>query len=116
MFGKIKGGSSLTTSFFNIKRNINPTKLFLILVYTSPQRIERFQEKGYEVSNIDVTFICEVPKINQYRAEMEKKLSEILKIELNRINIKATTSEGLGFTGRKEGIACLTTLGLISKC
>ena len=74
------------------------------------------KDKGYEISNIDVTFICEIPKINQYRNAMEKKLAEILNIELNRINIKATTSEGLGFTGRKEGIACLTTLGLISKC
>ncbi|MGB0635623.1 MAG: 2-C-methyl-D-erythritol 2,4-cyclodiphosphate synthase [Paracoccaceae bacterium] len=72
--------------------------------------------QGYDISNIDITFICEVPKISQYKAPMEKKLSEILEIELSRINIKATTSEGLGFTGRKEGIACLTTLGLISKC
>ena len=74
------------------------------------------QNKGYIISNIDVTFICEVPKINRYRDQMKKKLAGILNIELNRINIRATTSEGLGFTGRKEGIACLTTVGLISKC
>ena len=74
------------------------------------------QEKGYIISNIDVTFISEVPKINRYSDQIKKKLAGILNIELNRINIKATTSEGLGFTGRKEGIACLTTVGLISKC
>ena len=55
--------------------------------------------------NIDSIVICEKPKVLPYVAEMKRNLSEILQIDIARINIKGTTTEKLGFTGRKEGIA-----------
>lgn len=60
---------------------------------------------GFRVSNIDVTIICEHPKIAPYAKTMTEQMAEIMEISESRISIKATTSEGLGFTGRKEGIA-----------
>ena len=66
---------------------------------------------GVEILNADITLICEQPKIGPYRLEMVEKISNILNISSSRISIKATTTEQLGFTGRKEGIAaqaCIT--------
>ncbi len=60
---------------------------------------------GGKISNIDLTIICEVPKIGPHRDAMKKRIAEILDIEESRISIKGTTTEKLGFTGRKEGIA-----------
>jgi len=57
------------------------------------------------INNIDLTLICEEPKIGPHAHEMRKRVASILKVKENAINIKATTSEQLGFTGRKEGIA-----------
>jgi 2-C-methyl-D-erythritol 4-phosphate cytidylyltransferase / 2-C-methyl-D-erythritol 2,4-cyclodiphosphate synthase len=57
------------------------------------------------VLNADITIICENPKIGPYRAKMQAKVAEILGIDVDRVNVKATTTEGLGFTGRGEGIA-----------
>lgn len=63
------------------------------------------REKGYGISNIDATVICERPKISPYVEEMIENIAHALKINNDRINIKGTTTEKLGFTGRKEGIA-----------
>lgn len=63
------------------------------------------REKGYGISNIDATVICERPKISPYVEEMIENIAKALKIDSDRINIKGTTTEKLGFTGRKEGIA-----------
>jgi 2-C-methyl-D-erythritol 4-phosphate cytidylyltransferase/2-C-methyl-D-erythritol 2,4-cyclodiphosphate synthase len=60
---------------------------------------------GGEIVHLDVTVICERPKIGPYRAAMATRTAEILGIEEHRVSIKATTTEGLGFTGRREGIA-----------
>ena len=62
------------------------------------------EKKGY-IGNIDLTIICEVPKIQPFSLKMRQKISTILNIDIDKISIKATTSESLGFTGRKEGIA-----------
>ena len=67
---------------------------------------------GYKIMNIDTTFICEQPKISSYNIQMKTNVATTLKIDLERISIKATTTEKLGFCGREEGIACLTTVGL----
>ena len=61
--------------------------------------------KGGVLINIDVTLICEQPKIKPHRQAMREKLAEILALPLDRISVKATTTEGMGFTGRREGIA-----------
>ncbi len=58
-----------------------------------------------DIVNIDVTVICEAPKIGPYRGEMEKRIAQIVGADESRINVKATTTEQLGFTGRREGIA-----------
>lgn len=62
-------------------------------------------ENLYSIGNVDVTVIAQAPKIASYIDEMRSNLSEALKLEAGKINIKATTTERLGFTGRKEGIA-----------
>jgi len=60
---------------------------------------------GYEIANLDVTLICETPKIKPHRDAMRRRTAELLDLPLDAVSVKATTSEGLGFTGRKEGIA-----------
>ncbi len=62
-------------------------------------------EKSAKINNIDVTIICEKPKISPFKNEMRETVAKILAISPSRVSIKATTTEGLGFTGRKEGIA-----------
>jgi 2-C-methyl-D-erythritol 4-phosphate cytidylyltransferase/2-C-methyl-D-erythritol 2,4-cyclodiphosphate synthase len=61
--------------------------------------------RGGVISHVDVTLICERPKVGPHREAMKAKIAEILQIELSRVSVKATTTEGLGFTGRREGIA-----------
>lgn len=71
------------------------------------------EEKGYIIDNIDATIIAQKPKLRPYIEEMEKNIAKILEISPDQINVKATTEEGLGFSGREEGIAsqaiCLLT-------
>ena len=61
--------------------------------------------RGGKVVNVDLTFICERPKIGPHRRAMARQVAEILSIDPSRVSIKATTTEGLGFAGRREGIA-----------
>ncbi|MCD7778259.1 MAG: 2-C-methyl-D-erythritol 2,4-cyclodiphosphate synthase [Clostridiales bacterium] len=63
------------------------------------------KEKGFRVVNVDGCIIAQRPKMMGYISEMEKNIAEDLEIDIDRINIKATTEEGLGFTGSGEGIA-----------
>ncbi len=60
---------------------------------------------GYEVGNIDSTIICQRPKLKNYIPEMRRRIAEVLKVDTDRVSVKATTEEGLGFSGRGEGIA-----------
>ncbi len=69
--------------------------------------------RGFTLSNIDCTLVCEYPKIGPRAQEMRVEMARILGIEVDRVSIKATTSERLGFTGRKEGIAALATAALV---
>jgi len=66
--------------------------------------------KGYELGNADCTVCAEEPKLNPYIASMQECLSEVMGVEPDILSIKATTSEKLGFTGRKEGIAAYATV------
>ena len=62
-------------------------------------------QKGYVVENIDATIIAQKPKLRPYIEQMEEYVAQVLKITKNQENIKATTEEGQGFTGRQEGIS-----------
>ena len=63
------------------------------------------RKKGAKIINIDLTVTCEKPKISKYKQQMEEALANILNINKGRVNVKATTTEKLGFLGREEGIA-----------
>lgn len=68
--------------------------------------MERIGEKGLRVGNVDVTVIAQRPKLKDHIPQMRENLATALGVGLERVNIKATTEEGLGFTGSGEGIAC----------
>lgn len=70
-------------------------------------------ENGGRIGNVDVTLICEAPKIGPHRAPMVKVLADLLGLEPHRISIKATTNEKLGFIGRNEGIAAIATATVV---
>ncbi len=70
---------------------------------------DRVREKGGTVTLVDVTLLCEAPRIAPHRAAMQQRIAELLEIGPDRVSIKATTTEGLGFTGRREGIAAQAT-------
>ena len=63
------------------------------------------EEKGYIVENIDATIIAQKPKMRPYIAQMEENIAKALKIGTDQVNVKATTEEGLGFTGTEKGIS-----------
>jgi 2-C-methyl-D-erythritol 4-phosphate cytidylyltransferase/2-C-methyl-D-erythritol 2,4-cyclodiphosphate synthase len=65
---------------------------------------ELVRGKGGSLVNVDVTLVCEKPKIKPHRQAMREKLAEILGLPIDRISVKATTTEGMGYTGREEGI------------
>ncbi|EOX0649497.1 2-C-methyl-D-erythritol 2,4-cyclodiphosphate synthase [Morganella morganii] len=70
------------------------------------EAFRRIQEKGYRLGNLDVTIIAQAPKMLPHIPQMRVNLAEDLQCHMDDINVKATTTEKLGFTGRKEGIAC----------
>jgi 2-C-methyl-D-erythritol 4-phosphate cytidylyltransferase/2-C-methyl-D-erythritol 2,4-cyclodiphosphate synthase len=75
--------------------------------------VERARARGFEVSHLDCTLVCEAPKVGPHAAAMRQALAGIVGIEADRVSVKATTSERLGFTGRGEGIAALATATLV---
>ncbi|KNG93041.1 bifunctional 2-C-methyl-D-erythritol 4-phosphate cytidylyltransferase/2-C-methyl-D-erythritol 2,4-cyclodiphosphate synthase [Pseudaestuariivita atlantica] len=70
--------------------------------------------RGYRIANVDLTLICERPKIGPHAGAMQARVAEVLGIEPGRVSVKATTSERLGFTGREEGIAAMGTVALVA--
>jgi 2-C-methyl-D-erythritol 4-phosphate cytidylyltransferase / 2-C-methyl-D-erythritol 2,4-cyclodiphosphate synthase len=68
---------------------------------------------GGRIANVDITILCEAPKITPHRDAMRARIAEILALDISRVAVKATTTEGLGFTGRREGIAALASATLI---
>lgn len=70
------------------------------------QVIRLAEDKGYVLANADITLICQAPRLAPYLEEMKAVLGRTCKVDPAVINIKATTTEGMGFTGRKEGIGC----------
>jgi len=65
----------------------------------------KIREKGFHILNIDATILAQRPKLSDHIPRMVKEIADVLEIETGRVNVKATTSEGLGFAGRGEGIA-----------
>ncbi len=67
--------------------------------------LAKVREKGFHLINIDATIVAQKPKLSDNIPRMVKEIANVLEIETERVNVKATTTEGLGFTGREEGIA-----------
>lgn len=78
------------------------------------QVVRIMKQKGYQVVNIDCTIIAQKPKMAPYIGEMNQVIAHLLEAETNQVNVKATTTEKLGFTGRGEGIAAQAVV-LLSK-
>lgn len=74
--------------------------------------LQMLDEKNWSINNADITIIAEAPKLKDYLAAMQFNLAQDMKINLNQINVKATTTEKLGFIGRREGIAA-TAIALL---
>jgi 2-C-methyl-D-erythritol 2,4-cyclodiphosphate synthase len=68
------------------------------------------REKGYQLGNADCTIVAEAPKINPFCEAMKKRLALVLKTKVDRVSIKATTNEKMGFIGREEGIVAYATV------
>lgn len=76
---------------------------------------EKVEAKGYTLGNIDCTIMAQAPKMAPYIEQMRNRIAELLNAEPSQVNVKATTTERLGFVGRKEGIASMATILLIKK-
>ena len=67
---------------------------------------KKIQDAGYRVGNIDVTMIAQKPKLKPHIPQMMQNIASDLQIDVSQVNVKATTEEGLGFTGTEQGMAC----------
>lgn len=67
--------------------------------------VEMIRERGWNIGNVDVTVMAQAPKLKGYIESMRETLAEVMGVETDRVSVKATTTEGLGFEGRGEGIA-----------
>lgn len=84
-----------------------PSRLFL------EDAARRVRERGGRIGNVDLTILCEAPRIGPHRDAMRTAIAGLLGIEVARVGVKATTTEGLGFTGRREGIAAMASATVI---
>jgi len=73
------------------------------------------KEKNLAINNLDITIIAQEPKISPYRDKIKEKINSIIKIPADKINVKATSPEGLGALGNGEGIACISIVNLINR-
>ena len=89
----------------NKYKDISSIKLLLIVK-------EKLEFKGYIINNMDCIIVAQMPKLSPYITLMEKSIADTLDIDKDRVNIKATTTEKLGFEGRKEGISAHVIVSL----
>ncbi len=89
-------------------KNISSTKML-------EEVLEILKQKGFKPYQVDLILICEKPKISPYYEKIKKKLAELLKVEYSKIGIKAKTTEGLGWSGDTEVIACFALAVIIEK-
>ena len=73
------------------------------------------KNQGYELGNVDCTVIAQEPKLAPYIEQMKESIAGLLEADVSQVNVKATTSEKLGFTGREEGIAALAVILLVER-
>ena len=92
----------------NTYKNISSIKLLQMVGQLA-------DKKGYLVNNIDSTILLEAPKLVEYKDEMATNIAGALHISSDRVNIKAKTNEGMGFVGRKEGVAAFAVVTLKEK-
>ena len=71
------------------------------------------KEEGYSISNIDATVIMQRPKLRSYIDEMRANIAKDLELSIDRVSVKATTTENLGFEGREEGVSCIASTLLL---
>lgn len=71
------------------------------------------KEEGYSISNIDATVIMQRPKLRPYIDEMRANIAKDLELSIDRVSVKATTTENLGFEGREEGVSCIASTILL---
>ena len=71
------------------------------------------KEEGYSISNIDATIIMQRPKLRPYIDEMRANIAKDLEISIDKVSVKATTTENLGFEGREEGVSCIASTILL---
>ena len=76
--------------------------------------MEWVKHKGFRLNNADATVVAENPKLSPHVSAMQHRLADVLEASINQINIKATTTEGMGFTGRQEGIEAFAVVSLVS--
>ena len=88
-------------------KGIDSTKLLRVVV-------ERIESEGYRVSNVDITIAMQRPKLRPHIDHMRERLAEVIGIGSNRVSVKATTTEHLGFEGREEGVSA-TAVALLIK-
>jgi 2-C-methyl-D-erythritol 2,4-cyclodiphosphate synthase len=100
MFGALSEGD-IGVHFPDSDESTKDIESVKILTYVQ----ELAKKKGYRIVNIDTVVITEEPKVSPYREKIKTRLAEILKIDVTSVSVKGKTTEGLGFTGRKEGIA-----------
>ena len=71
------------------------------------------KKEKFSVGNVDIVVLAQEPRLKEFKGSMAAVIADIIGIDMARINIKATTNEGMGFVGRKEGIACYATVSLV---
>jgi 2-C-methyl-D-erythritol 2,4-cyclodiphosphate synthase len=75
--------------------------------------MEWVEHKRFRLNNVDATVVAENPKLSPHVSAMQHRLADVLEASINQINIKATTTEGMGFTGRQEGIEAFAVVSLV---
>ncbi len=96
------GADDIGVLFPNTDKSIEGIASSVILA----RSVEIARQKGFRVVNVDAVVVCETPKIQPYREAMRAGIARIMSIDPTQVSIKGKTTEGMGFTGRKEGIEC----------
>ena len=89
-------------------KGIDSTKLLRVVV-------DRIEDEGYKVGNVDITIAMQRPKLRPHIDQMRERLSEVIGIDVSRVSVKATTTERLGFEGREEGVSATAVTLLIKE-